>query len=99
MGVTASGLGARHHMRAAFLQAPEWSGEAGGPQLEGERAAALFLPSATASWRLNLLRSGGLPDHRIASLECAPESPATAIWPHAQELAAEGCPTPKGIHP
>lgn len=41
-------------------------------QLEGERAAALFLPSATASWRLNLLRSGGLPDHRIASLECAP---------------------------
>ena len=53
-------------------QVPESISEVRALQLEGEEAAALFLPSATASWRLNLLRSGGLPDHRIASLECAP---------------------------
>jgi len=54
---------------------PETGSEAGALQLEGERAAALFLPSATANWRLNLLRSGAVPDAEVAKLRLVPSAP------------------------
>lgn len=36
------------------------------------------MPSATASWRLNLLRSGGLPDAQLAGIRCG--SYRTPFW-------------------
>ena len=67
--VTADPTGSRLSLLRALQ--PETGSEAGALQLQGERAAALFLPSATANWRLNLMRSGGLPDSEIAKLRFA----------------------------
>ena len=36
----------------------------------GGRHLAQYVPSATASWRLNLLRSGNVPDSLLASIRC-----------------------------
>ncbi len=36
----------------------------------GGRQLARYVPSATASWRLNLLRSGDVPDSLLASIRC-----------------------------
>jgi len=60
---------------------PETGSEAGALQLEGERAAALFLPSATANWRLNLLRSGAVPDAEVAKLRLVAIAQNTSLHP------------------
>jgi hypothetical protein len=41
-------------------------------QLASEAGSGVrYMPSATAAWRLNLLRSGGLPDAQLAGIRCA----------------------------
>ncbi len=41
------------------------------------RPGGRYVPSATASWRLNLLRSGDVPDSLLASVKCAFRHPDT----------------------
>jgi hypothetical protein len=45
-----------------------------------------YMPSATAAWRLNLLRSGGLPDAQLAGIRCAASCRKLRLhmlWPRA----------------
>lgn len=49
--------------------AADSSSPAAAEQLASEAGSGLrYMPSATANWRLNLLRSGGLPDAQLASI-------------------------------
>lgn len=60
-------------MRVHALQdaAAGSSSPAAAQQLASEASSGVrYLPSATAAWRLNLLRSGGLPDAQLADIRC-----------------------------
>ncbi|KAK9823578.1 hypothetical protein WJX72_003968 [[Myrmecia] bisecta] len=46
-----------------FVAADEGRRQLGGPQ-----GLQLYLPAATASWRLRLLREGDVPDHQLATI-------------------------------
>lgn len=59
-----------------------------------------YLPSATAAWRLNLLRSGGLPDAQLAGIRWGvhscrrPAAPAPGcVSRHLPETLASGIQT------